>query len=60
MKEAKEKGQAIIESCTTCEHMLAAKPYLELFLKQFGDVEGYEELVGLYEQKRIELNCEDY
>jgi hypothetical protein len=59
MNEAKEKGQAIIESCTTCEHMLAAKQYLELFLKQFSDVEGYEELVSLYEKKKIELNCED-
>jgi|Laugrespbdmm15sd_2_1035082.scaffolds.fasta_scaffold547146_1 hypothetical protein len=60
MNEVKEKAEAIIKSCITCEHLITAKPYLELFLKQFGDIEGYEELVKQYEQKTIELNCEIY
>lgn len=56
---AKEKAIAVIESCTTCDHFENAVPYLELYLKSSGDQEGYNELVILFKNKKIELNCHE-
>jgi hypothetical protein len=56
---AKEKAIAVIESCTTCDHFENAVPYLELYLKSYSDQEGYNELVVLFKNKKIELNCHE-
>jgi hypothetical protein len=54
---AKEKAEAIINSCVTCDHFDTAIPYIELFYKQFGDKEVYDELMQLYTDKFNELQC---
>lgn len=54
---AKEKAEAIINSCVTCDHFDTAIPYIELFYKQFGDKEVYDELMKLYTDKFNELQC---
>lgn len=56
---AKEKAIAVIESCTTCDHFENAFPYLKLYLKSSDDQEGYNELVILFKNKKIELNCHE-
>lgn len=53
---AKEKAEVIIKSCVTCEHFDTVIPYIELFYKQFGDVEAYDELLKLYNELK-DLNC---
>jgi len=55
----KDKAIAVIESCATCEHCDNAVPYLELYLKSSNDQEGYNELVILFKDKKIELNCHE-
>lgn len=59
MNDAREKALEIIESCTVCDQLGAAKTYIDLFLSQFGDQEIYDELVLIYEKKKKELNCEN-
>lgn len=54
---AKEKAEAIIDSCITCDHFTTAMPYIELFYKQFNDEVVYKELMDLYEKKFNELQC---
>jgi hypothetical protein len=54
---AREKAEAVINSCANCEHFESTKPYLELFLKQFQDQEAYNELVLLIQKRKQELNC---
>ena len=54
---AKEKALAIIDSCVICEHFDNAIPFIELFLKQFKDLDAYNELIGVLKNKKIELNC---
>jgi hypothetical protein len=57
---AKEKAQAIIESCVTCDHFTTVIPYIELFYKQFGDEDAYKELLKLYDDRFNELQCKKY
>ena len=54
---AKEKAEAIIKSCVTCDHFDTAIPYIELLYKQFGDKEVYDKLIILYTDKFNELKC---
>lgn len=54
---AKEKAEAIINSCVTCDHFDTAIPYIELLYRQFGDKEVYDELMQLYTDKFNELQC---
>lgn len=54
---AKDKAEAIIESCVTCDHFNTAIPYIELFYKQFNDETLYKELMELYYKKFNELQC---
>ena len=54
---AKQKAEAIIESCVTCDHFNTVIPYIELFYKQFGDEELYNELMNLYEDRFNALQC---
>ena len=54
---AKEKAEAIIKSCVTCDHFETVIPYIELFYKQFNDVEEYNYLMELYNNKLQELHC---
>lgn len=56
-KAAREKAEAVINSCTNCGHFAAAVPYLELFLKQFQDQNAYNELVIHFQTRKQELNC---
>ena len=53
---AKEKAQAIIESCVTCDHFSSVVPYIELFHKQFNDENSYNDLLNLY-QERLNQQC---
>jgi len=55
--EAKEKAIAIIESCHICEQFNNAKSFIDLFYKQFKDVEEYNSLVEILRKKKKELNC---
>ena len=55
----KDKAIAVIESCTTCEHFVNAFQYLELYLESSSDQEGYNDLVILFKDKKIEINCYD-
>jgi len=57
--EAKEKAIAIIESCHRCEQFDNAISFIDLFHKQFKDVEEYKELLEILRNKKIELNCHD-
>ena len=57
MNLAKEKAEAIIKSCVTCDHFDTVIPYIELFYKQFGDIDMYNELMSLYNNKFDELRC---
>ena len=54
---AKEKAIAIIDSCVICEHFAHAVPFLELFLKQFKDQDAYNELMVIFNNKKIEIDC---
>lgn len=54
---ARAKAEAVIQSCTNCEHFANAVPYVELFLKQFQDQEEYNKLVIFFKNRKLELNC---
>ena len=54
---AMDKAIAIIESCTSCEHFEKASNYLELYLKSTSDQDGYNDLIKLFNEKKIELKC---
>lgn len=54
---AREKAEAVIQSCTNCEHFASAVPYIELFKKQFNDQTAYNELVILFKNRKQELHC---
>ena len=56
---AKEKVDAVIQSCITCEHFKFAEHYLDLFNKQFKDQEAFDEMTLLMTQRKKELNCID-
>jgi hypothetical protein len=56
---AKEKVEAVIQSCTTCEHFKFAEHYLELFNKQFKDEEAFDEMKSLMSQRKLDINCYD-
>jgi hypothetical protein len=56
---AKQKAEAIIASCITCDHFSTVIPYIELFYKQFGDEKTYKELLQTYEDRFNELQCKD-
>ena len=53
----KEKAEAIISSCVTCDHFETAIVYIELFYKKFGDIDIYNELICLHNNKFDELRC---
>lgn len=54
---AEEKANAIIDSCTVCEHIMNAKSFIELFLKTFNDENVYNELLIKLETKKNQINC---
>lgn len=56
-KIAYDKALAIINSCTMCLHFENALLFIELFLKQFNNIETYNELIDSFKHKKIELNC---
>ena len=55
----KDKAVAVIESCATCKQFVNAFQYLELYLESSNDREGYDELVILFKNKKIEVNCHE-
>ncbi len=57
---AKEKVEAVIQSCTNCEHFKFAEHYLELFNKQFNDKEAFDDIKSLIQQRKLDLNCHDF
>lgn len=57
---AREKAEAVINSCTRCDHFANAVPYIDLFLKQFQDQEAYNELVIMFKNRKQELNCYEH
>ena len=56
---AREKAIAIIDSCIICEHFENGESFIELFLKQFKDLEAYNELMVILKNKKLELNCHE-
>jgi len=56
---AKEKVEAVIQSCITCEHFKFAEHYLDLFNKQFKDEEAFDEMKSLMQQRKLDINCHD-
>lgn len=54
-----DKGFAIIDSCTNCEHFENANNYIELYLKSSNDQDGYDNLIKLFNEKKIALKCFD-
>jgi hypothetical protein len=55
----KEKVEAVIQSCITCEHFKFAEHYLDLFNKQFKDEEAFDEMKSLMQQRKLDINCHD-
>jgi hypothetical protein len=56
---AKEKVEAVIQSCTNCEHFKFAEHYLGLFNKQFNDKEAFDDMKSLMAKRKLELNCHE-
>jgi hypothetical protein len=56
-KIAYDKALAIINSCMICEQFENALLFIELYLKQFNNIEKYNELINSFKCKKIELNC---
>lgn len=56
---AKEKVEAVIQSCITCDHFKFAEHYLDLFNKQFKDEEAFDEMKSLIQQRKLDINCHD-
>ena len=54
---AELKAEAIIDSCTKCEHIENAKLYIELFNERFNMIHPYKRLCNLLEAKKLKLKC---
>ena len=53
---AKEKAMIVIESCVTQKQLSSALNYLYNYYKLFkDDIEGHEDLVEIFVNKRLEL-----
>ena len=55
-EEAKQKALEIIQSCDNLDQIIVCRNYLELFLTQFSDVEEYNNLTSLCDDKEKNLN----
>ncbi len=54
-QESIEKAVAIIDTCETIEHILAAENYIDNFKKMFEDITAYDELIEYLNDKRTSI-----
>lgn len=54
-QESIDKAIAIVDTCETNEHILAAENYIDNFKKMFENVTAYDELIEYLNDKRTSI-----
>lgn len=57
--KAQIKAEAIIQSCTTRDHLTHAMGYIHLYFERFKDPASFEHLVIMYQNRKKKINVFD-